>query len=147
MTAFQNSFDTVWNMCGHKTICIDPNVHPVKHARFNVPVESKKKIERKLLEMASLNVIAPVTMPTKKISLTYTHKPDSSLCTWLDPCNLNKAIRCEYYKVHWLNGTTTFSKLDMKIGFWSIISMKPADTWSHLTHARVGMIYYECHSD
>ena len=55
------------------------------------------------------------------------HKPNVSLCIFLDPKDLNKAIVQEHYKAptldeisHHLSGATCFGKLDSKDGFWTI---------------------------
>ena len=63
-------------------------------------------------------------------------KSDGTINACLDPHNLNKAIIHEHYKAltleeisHKLSGTTVFSKLDAKDGFWSI----HLDTPSYLT--------------
>ena len=115
-------------MSGKYTICLDPTVTPVQHARHKVAIHYKEDIEKTLKEMEQLEIITPVTRPTEWVSsITYPTKPDGSLIICLDPCNLNKAIIREHYKAltleeisHRLSGATVFSKLDAKNGFWSI---------------------------
>ena len=78
--------------------------------------------------MVSKGVIAHVSWLTKWVSsLTYSHKPDGTLCICLDPKDINKAIVWEHYKAptldeisHELSGTTCFIKLDATDGFWNI---------------------------
>ena len=78
--------------------------------------------------MEDLKIITPVTVLTEWVSLiTYSQKPDGTLCICLDPRDLNKAIIKEHSKTptlkeisHKLAGATVFSKLDTKDGFWSI---------------------------
>ena len=126
--AFPTSFDTVGNMPGKYSIKIDTTVPTVQHARCKVPIHYKEEIERKLLEMEQLQIIAPVTTPTEWVSsITYPTKQDGSLRICLDPRDLNKAIIREHYKAptleeisHRLSGATVFSKMDAKNGFWSI---------------------------
>ena len=78
--------------------------------------------------MINQGIITPVTDPMEWVSsLTYPWKPAGSLCIFLDPRDLCKAIIWEHYKVptldeitHKLSGAKVFSKLDTKDGFWSI---------------------------
>ena len=121
-------FYMVGNMPGKYSIKLDSTVTPVQHARCKVPIHYKEEIEKKLKEMEQLQIIAPVTRPTEwASSITYPTKPDGSLTICLNPCDLNKAIMREHYKVpmleeisHQLADTTVFSKMDAKNGFWSI---------------------------
>ena len=126
--AFPQSFDTTHNMPGVYTICLDPSVCPVQHARCKVPIECRDAIEKLLQEMVDQGIITPVTELTEWVSsLTYPQKPDGSLHICLDPKDLNKGIIWEHYKAptldeitHKLNGAKVFSKLDAKDGFLSI---------------------------
>ena len=74
-------------------------------------------------------------------SLTYPQKQDGSLCICLDPCDLNKAIIWEHYKLqpwneitHKLSGAKVFSKLDAKDSFWSIHLDTPSFLTTFNTH-------------
>ena len=124
--AFPTSFDTVGNMSGKYTICLDPTVPPVQHTRHKVPIHYKEEIEKTLKEMEQLEIITPVTRPTEWVSsITNPTKPDGSLRICLYPCDLNKTIIREHYKAptleeisHQLSGTRIFSKLDAKNEFW-----------------------------
>ena len=49
--AFPTSFDTVGNMSGKYTICLDPTVPTVQHTRCKVPIHYKEEIEKTLKEM------------------------------------------------------------------------------------------------
>ena len=126
--AFPTSLNTVGNMSGKYTICLDPTVPPVQHTRCKVPIHYKEEIEKTLKEMEQLKIITPVTRPTEWVSsITYPTKTDGSLRICLNPCDLNKAIIREHYKAptleeisHRLSSATIFSKLDAKNGFWSI---------------------------
>ena len=68
--------------------------------------------------MVDQAIIAPVTEPTEwESSLTYPQTQDGSLHICLDPCDLNKAIIWEHYKVptvdeitHKVSGAKVFSK-------------------------------------
>ena len=78
--------------------------------------------------MVDQGIIAPVTEATEWVSsLTHPQKPDASLCICVDPKDLNKAIIWEHHKAptldeikHKLSGAKVFSKLDAKVGLWSI---------------------------
>ena len=126
--AFPNSLDTTGNMPGQYTIKVDLSIHPVQHARRKVPIEAREEIEKELQKMVDNGIITHVIEPTEWVSsLTYPRKSVGTICPCLDPCNLNKAIICEHCKSptleeisHKLSGTTVFSKLDVKDGFWSI---------------------------
>ena len=97
--AFPKSFDHVGNMPGTYTICLDPSVPPVQHARRKVPIEYKEQIVKALQQMEDLKIITPVTIPTEWVSsITYPRKPDGTLCICLDPRDLNKAIIREHYE-------------------------------------------------
>ena len=54
------------------------------------PEKEQKKVSK---EMLYQQIIAPVTQPTELVSsLSYLHKPDVTLCIYLNPQDLNKAI-------------------------------------------------------
>ena len=68
-------------------------------------------------------------LPSPPNGSHHLHTPgtDGTICPCLDPHDLNKVIICEHYKAptleeisHKLSGTTVFSKLDAKDGFWSM---------------------------
>ena len=66
---FPNSFDHVGNIPGAYTICLDPSVPPVQHARRKMPIDYKELTEKPLQHMEDLEIIKPVTAPTEWISL------------------------------------------------------------------------------
>ena len=73
---------------------------------------------------------------------------DGTINPCLDPYNLNKAIIHEHYKAlsledisHKFSGTTAFSKLDVKDGFWSIHLDTPS---SYLTTCNTHKGCYSC---
>ena len=76
--------------------------------------------------MVNKGIIIPVTEPTEWVSSpTSPRKFDGTICPCLEPCNLNKAMIREHYKAptldeisNRLSGTTVFSKLYAKDGFW-----------------------------
>ena len=110
-------------MPGTYTIRTNPAFLPVQHAQQMVPIEYHEQIEKALNEMVLKGMSAPVSRLTTFISLlTYPHRPDGSLCIFLNPKDLNKASNKKSPDEisHHLSGATCFSKLDAKDGFWSI---------------------------
>ena len=110
--AFPCSFDTIGNMPSSYIICINPSITLVQ-----------------LMTWLNLGVIAPVTLLIKWVSsLNYPWKPDGTLCIYLNPRDLNKAIIQDHYKaptldeiVHCLSGDiTTFIKLNVRNSFLSV---------------------------
>ena len=138
-------------MSGQYIIRVDLAIPPVQHAQRKVSVEAREEMEKALQKMVDNGIIAPVTEPTEWVSpLTYPRKCDGTICPCLDPYNLNKAIIHEHYKAptleeisHKLSGTTVFSKLDAKDGFWSIHLDTPS---SYLTtfNTHKGCYRYLC---
>ena len=67
--------------------------------------------------MVVLKIITPVTQLTEWVSsLSYPHKPDSSLHICLDPRHLNQAIIREHYKI------PTFKEISHKLSEATIFS-------------------------
>ena len=95
MKAFPKSFDTMGNTPRHYTIGTDPCIKPVHHACRKVPIGLQARLELKFKEMVDHCIITPMEWVN---TLTCPQKPDGTLCIWLDPQDLNKAILCEYYK-------------------------------------------------
>ena len=126
--AFSNSFNTIGNMSGTYTIRTEPNILPVQHVQWTVPIEYWEQIKKMVDDMVKKAVIMSISCPKEWVSpLTFPYKPDGSLHICLYPKDLNKAIVWEHYKApildeisHCLSGATFFSKLDDKDVFWSI---------------------------
>ena len=55
---FPASFNSIENMPGAYTICLDPFIPPVQHACRNILIKYHEKIEKTLQEMLDLQVIA-----------------------------------------------------------------------------------------
>ena len=109
-------------------ISIDPSVKPVIHAPRKVPLELRDKLEQELETMEENNIIKKVDRPTAWVnSLVLREKKDGQLRVCLDPKDLNRAIQREHYPIPTLEeitprltGSTTFTKLDAKQGYWNI---------------------------
>jgi len=89
-------------------------------------------------KMEDMGVIDKVEKPTEWVSaLAFSRKSNGKLRICLDPKDLNKAIQRTYHKTHTVeeithkfSGSTVFSKLDAKHGYWSIVL---DDSSSYLT--------------
>ena len=60
-------------MPGTYTICIDPSLPPVQHARQKVLTEYKEQIEKALQHMEDIQIITPVTAPTEWVHQSHIH--------------------------------------------------------------------------
>ena len=106
---------------------IDRNVKPVVHAPRKVPAALRPKIQEELNRMEKLNVITPVTTPTEWVSSLVTVVKPNKICLCIDPKDLNKAVKREYYPMKTvedvltrLPGANVFSTLDATSGFWQV---------------------------
>jgi hypothetical protein len=125
---FPDRFDGIGDFEGEYHIVIDPNVPPVIHAARRCPLPIKNDIKKELDEMVKMDVITPVTEPTDWVSsLAYSQKPNGRWRICLDPKDLNKAIKRTHHHTptldeitHQFAGSTVFSKLDARHGYWSI---------------------------
>ena len=106
---------------------IDRNVKPVVHAPRKVPAALRPKIQEELNRMEKLDVITPVTTPTEWVSSLVTVVKPNKIRLCIDPKDLNKAVKREYYPMKTvedvltrLPGAKVFSTLDATSGFWQI---------------------------
>ena len=87
------------------------------------------KVKEHLAKMEALGVITHIDQPTDWVSwITYVQKESGELCLCLDPCDLNRVICCDHYKMptveevtHKLANSHYFTKLDAHHGYWSIV--------------------------
>ena len=115
-------------MPGEYTIHVEPLYSPCTTCPQKSANCSQGRNWKSPTKMVDNRIIATVTEPTKWVSsLTYPRKYDGTICPFLDPHDLNKAIIREHYKAqtleeisHKLSSATVFSKLDAKDGFLSI---------------------------
>ena len=110
------------------SIEIDESVRPVVHAPRRVPVPVREKVRKKLDELESDGVLTPVTEATDWVSsMVIVQKPSGQIRICLDPKDLNRAIKREYYPMPTveevstrLKNTRLFTVLDAKNGLWQI---------------------------
>ena len=107
---------------------IDQSHRPVVHSPQHVPVKLRSKLQEELKRMEQLNVIEKVGDPTDWVNSMVTFiKPSGKLRICIDPCDLNRAIKREYYPTRTIEEVVTsipnakvFSVLDASSGFWQI---------------------------
>ena len=99
-------------------------IHPPRH----IPVTLRPKIQDELECMEKLNVIEKVEVPTEWVnSMVTIIKPNGQLHICIYPCNLNRAVKREYYPMQTIEEVVTrmpntkyFSVLDASSGFWQV---------------------------
>lgn len=100
----------------------------VVEACRKVPFAQHAKLKEELERMEAMGVIEKVQEPTERVnSFVPVTKPNGKIRICLDPCNLNKSIKCEHFKLRTRDEATAqfanakvFSKLDASNGFWQI---------------------------
>ena len=99
-----------------------------------LPVAMSEGIQRKLEQMVAANIIEQVDHPTDWVSsMLVVSKPfteaegQTKLRIYLDPRDLNLAIKCEHFPMPTieeiatrLNGAKLFSVFDASNGFWQV---------------------------
>ena len=103
---------------------ISPKVHPPR----KIPASLQEKIKEELDNIEKTVVIRKIGEPTEWVnSMVLVEKPSGGLRICLDPRDLNKSIKREYYQLPTfeeitsrLSGAKLFTKLDAKKGYWQI---------------------------
>ena len=106
----------------------DPNHMPVVHPPRKVPVTIRPKVKAELQRMERLGVIERVQEATDWVnSMVTVVKPNGKLRICIDPRDLNKAIKREYYPMRTIEEIASrmpnaklFSVLDASSGFWQV---------------------------
>ena len=103
-----------------------PQVSPTKRLPFSMHDKVSDEIQR----MIRIGVVEKVISnePSEWLNtLVVVEKPDGNVRLCLDPRNLNKVIKREYFQlpttesiIGKMNGTMYFSKLDASSGYWQI---------------------------
>lgn len=109
-------------------IIIDKNVKPAIHCARKVPFGIRDKLKEELERLETGKIIKKVSKPTDWVNpIVIVNKPNGKLRLCLDPVDLNKAIKREYYQMPTLDeiaskltGATVFSTLDANQGFYQI---------------------------
>ena len=93
-----------------------------------VPHSLKQRLHLALDQNMKSGVLVKVDQPTYWVNnLVMVEKKNGSLRLCLDPRDLNKSIKCEYYKIPIMQeiasefaGKTMFSMLYLKYGYWQV---------------------------
>ena len=101
-----------------------PKVHPPR----KIPASLREKIKEELDNMEKTGVIRKIDEPTEWVnSMVVVEKPTGGLKICLDPIDLNKAIKREYYQlptfeeiINRLSGAKLFTKLGANNGYWQM---------------------------
>ena len=127
---FPKVFSGVGKLSGYQLkLHIDREVTPVAQKPRRIPYPLKDKVQRKIDELLSLDIIEKVSGPTTWVSpAVIAPKPneeDVRIC--VDMRRANEAIQRKklpiptvYEVLEEMNGSTVFSKLDMDMGFHQI---------------------------
>ena len=79
-------------------IKVDENAQPIVHPPRKVPVTLRPKVQQELKRMEELDVIEKVEEPTDWVnSMVSIVKPNGKLRICIDPRDLNKAVKRDYY--------------------------------------------------
>ena len=111
---------------GEYHIELKENAVPVIHAPRKIPLSLMPKLKETLDDLESSGVVSKVEKPTDWVnSLVIVEKKDGSLRICLDPKDLNKSIKREYYSPPTieaissnLNGKKIFTVIDMSNCYW-----------------------------
>ena len=109
-------------------ITLDENAKSVVHPPRRVPVTLRSKVKQELDRMETLGEVERVHEPSDWVnSMVTVTKPNGKLRICIDPGDLNKAIKQEYYPTKTIKEVVSrmpnakiFSVLDASSGFWQI---------------------------
>ena len=101
-------------------IKLNDNAAPIVHPPRKIPIGLCEKLKKELRSMEITGVIRKVYEPTEWVNLmVVVEKPNSELRICLDPRDLNKEIKREYYQL------PTFKEIASRMsrankGYWQI---------------------------
>ena len=129
---------------------ISPKVHPPR----KIPANLQEMIKEELDNMEKTGVIRKINEPTEWVnSMVVVEKASGGLRICLDPGDLNKAIKKEYYQLPTfkeiasrLSGAKLFMKLNANKGCWRTLLDKAPDR-RHSTHHLEGISSQGCHME
>ena len=106
-------------------IKLNVDTTPVVHPPRKIPMGLRDQLKKELDSMEDTGVIKKVDEPTEWVnSLVVGEKPNGDLRICLDPRDLNKAIKREYYQLPTfeeissrLSGAKGYTKLDANKGY------------------------------
>lgn len=109
-------------------IKLNENVIPVVHPLRRIPIPILNKFRETLIDLEKKNIIRKIEEPTDWVnSVVVVRKSNGSLRICLDPADLNRAIKREYFPlptidqiISKITGACIFSTLDANFGFWQV---------------------------
>ena len=121
-------FQGIGCMPGEYHLTVDSCVQPVVHPPRKVPLALKDNLQAELRRLTKLQIIEPVSKPTKWVSsMVTTKKPNGDIRICIDPKDLNEALQRSHYPIPTmddvlpqLNNAKIFTTVDMKCGFWQV---------------------------
>lgn len=104
---------------------INPDVRPVAQPLRRIPFNLRGAVENRIKELMNLDIIEPVNGPTPWVNpVVIVPKPGNDVRLCLDMRRANEAIVRERFPIptvdellQGMNGSTIFSKLDLKWGY------------------------------
>ena len=132
--AYPGQFDTLGDFQGpaqlHTKLGAEPSINPPRKCSVHLEEQLKAELE----EMVKQGVIRKVKEHTDWCSsLAYSVKKDGSLRICIDPQKLNAALKRCPHKIPTLEeinpkftGSSVFSKMDAKAGYWSVHLDEPS---------------------
>ena len=126
---FPAVFEGVGKLRGHQaTIHIDPTVTPVAQRPRRVPFALRPKVRDHLKDLMEKDIIEKVDGPSPWVSpVVVTPKPNGDIRLCVDMRQANEAIIRERHPIptidevlEQLNGSTVFSKIDLRWGFHQV---------------------------
>ena len=98
LSPFADVFQGVGCLPGEYSVQLDKEVRSVVHPPRRAPVAKKEAMKAELDKMVNNQIIAPVTEQTDWVSSVLSvPKKYGSVRIFLDPKNLNTAIKCSHY--------------------------------------------------
>jgi hypothetical protein len=125
---YPDVFSGIGCLPGQYSIKIDPSVKPCVHAARRFPQGILVKLKDKLDSLEAQDIIAKELGSTDWVnSLVIVDKPNGDFRICIDPTDLNKAIKREYFSIpmyvdimNKVRDAKVFSVLDTNNGFWNI---------------------------
>lgn len=107
---------------------VDPSVKPVVHSQRKFPIALLPQVKDEIARLEKLGIVERVTKATDWVnSMVVVRKPNGTIRVCLDPSDLNKAIKREYYNIPTFDEIVSkigeakyFSTLDANNGFFQI---------------------------
>ena len=124
---YNDVFEGIGCLPGDYMMDVDETIKPVQDVPRRVPVPLKAKLKEKIDDLVKTGIITKVTEPTPWISSMVSVLKPGKLRVFLDPCNLNKAIRRSHYPMPTVDdhlpdlaNAKVFTVLDCKDGFHQV---------------------------